>query len=269
MSRFLPFEIRGGMPAEFYDFRLNGSVVGQWTSGTLWKSYAPAPIRHEAIESSEERNAGGVRVILSADHTLTNALVDLYRGTTPTGTVELSLYRQHQGVAAIAKIFFGEVASAEFAGSQCILTVESKGGALKQRVLRQLYQAPCNNTLYDSFCGVVKASFSAAGTVTAIATDNVTLTVPTASAQADGYYTGGLVQFGSRHGFIVSHVGTTLVLLRPIAGLAVSSSVTISAGCDRSIATCHTKFNNVANHQGFPLIPTLDPFTVGVGRTDP
>jgi uncharacterized phage protein (TIGR02218 family) len=271
MSRFRPFETRGGMPAELYHFTLGAAVLGAWTSGTLWRDgdWRPVPIRRERIETNDERSAGSLRVILPADHGVTNAVVDLYRGTVPTGVVELTVYRVHQGQVAFAKIFVGEVAAAEFSGSHCLLTVESKAGALKQRVLRQLYQGPCNNTLYDSFCGVVRANFSAAATVTAIASDGVTLTVPVASSQANGYYTGGQLQFGSRWGFITAHTGSTLVLLRSVPGLAVSSSVTISAGCDRQIGTCHTKFNNIANHQGFPFIPSLDPFTAGVGKTTP
>jgi uncharacterized phage protein (TIGR02218 family) len=271
VSQFLPPEIGGGMPAEFYRFTLAGSSVGAWTSGSVRRhvhfggltvDYQPAPIRHEAIEASDERSAGGLRVTIPADDTITNSVADLFRGTTPTGVV-------HQGHAEVARVFFGDVASAEFSGSVCTLTVEPKAGAFKQRVLRQLYQAPCNNSLYDSFCGVVKANFSAAATVTAIASDNVTLTVPNAALQADPYYTGGQLQFGSRHGFIVSHVGSTLTLLRPIPGLAVSSSVTISAGCDRSAVTCQNKFSNIANHMGFPLIPNLDPFVQGVGKLTP
>lgn len=289
MSRFLPSEIGGGMPAEFYRFGLVGSsVLGEWTSGSVRRAVAvldssifgtvvsgatgyfyPAPIRREAIETSEDRNAGAIRVVLPANNTQTNTVVDLFRGTTPTLPVELCIYRAHQGKAEVVRIFYGEVAAAEISDGQCLLTIEPKASALKQRVLRQLYQGPCNNALYDSFCGVIKANFSAAATVTAIASDNITLTVPDASSQADGYYTGGQLQFGSRHGFIRSHVGFTLTLLRPVPGLAVSSSVTISAGCDRAIATCQAKFNNIANHQGFPFIPTLDPFVAGVGKTTP
>lgn len=275
MSRFIPLELRGGMPAEFYRFVLGATTLAEWTSGsvrrpaTVATNYLPVPIRHEAIEASDERSASGLRVLIPADDPRTNAVADLFRGTVPIGVVQLTLFRVHQGSAAVATIFSGDVVSAEFSGSQCTLTVEPRPAAFQQRVLRQLYQGPCNHTLYDSFCGVVKANFSAAATVTAIASDNITLTVPVASSQADGYYTGGLLQFGSRHGFIISHVGSTLVLLRPVPGLIVSASVTISAGCDRSIATCHTKFNNVANHMGFPLIPTLDPFIVGVAKATP
>jgi uncharacterized phage protein (TIGR02218 family) len=262
------------MPAEFYRFALGAVVLGDWTSGSVRRvavgiDFLPAPVRHEAIEANDERSAGGLRVTLPVDHTTTNAVVDLYRGTVPTGVVTLSLYRVHQGQVPSARIFFGDVASAEFSGAYCILTVEPKQGAFKQRVLRQLYQSPCNNTLYDAFCGVVRAGFSAAGTVSAIATDNITLTVAEAALQADDYYTGGQLAFGSRWGFITAHTGTTLVLLRPVPGLIATSAVTISAGCDRQIGTCETKFNNLANHMGFPLIPSRDPFTAGVGDTAP
>lgn len=274
MSKYRPLEQRGGMPAEFYVFALGSTVLGRWTSGPVWfgdsiQNYRPVTIRHEVIEASEERTAGALRVILPADQSTTNDVVDLYRGTVPTGVVTLQLLRKHQGSRAFPVIFAGEVSAAEFTASECILTVEPKVHALKQRVLRQLYQGPCNNTLYDTFCGVHQPSFTTAGTVTAIASDNVTLTIAEAALQADDYYTGGVLTFGSRRGFIIAHTGSTITLLRPVDGLAVSSSVSISAGCDRQIATCETKFNNITQHMGFPFIPSVDPFTQGVDVTDP
>lgn len=274
MSRFVPGEAAGGMPVELYLFYQGATTIAELTSAaisrpTFFNSYVPSPIKHETIAANDDLGVGGLRILMPADDARTNPVVNLFRGTTPTGVVEFQLQRVSQGTAAVARTFLGDVVSAEFIGSQCALTVQPKLGAFKQRVLRQLYQAPCNHTLYDQFCGIVKANFSSAATVTAIAADGVTLTVPVASLQADGYYLGGQLQFGSRHGFIVAHSGSTLVLLRPVPGLAVSSSVTISAGCDRSIETCAAKFSNIPNHMGFPLIPEQNPFTSGVGATTP
>jgi uncharacterized phage protein (TIGR02218 family) len=35
----------------------------------------------------------------------------------------------------------------------------------------------------------------------------------------------------------------------------VGDTLSITAGCDKLIATCKTKFNNIVNFRGFPTIP--------------
>jgi uncharacterized phage protein (TIGR02218 family) len=114
------------------------------------------------------------------------------------------------------------------------------------------------------YCGVDPDAFATAGTVGAIAADGVTLTISAASGQADGYYTAGMLKFGSEYGFIRSHVGSTIVLFRAVPSLAVSSSVTLYAGCDRSLQTCTDKFGNTENFLGFPFIPDRNPHTDGI-----
>ena len=43
-----------------------------------------------------------------------------------------------------------------------------------------------------------------------------------------------------------------MVLEEPVRAIAGSDSFTIRAGCDKRIATCGTKFANVANFRGLP-----------------
>jgi uncharacterized phage protein (TIGR02218 family) len=137
-------------------------------------------------------------------------------------------------------------------------------------VLRQLYQTPCNNMLYDAFCGVNKAAFAVATTVDAISSDGRTLTVPIAAIEPDGFYgAAGLLEFGARMGTIDAHVGDQLTLQRAVPGLVAGSGVTIYPGCKRDLNDCTTKFSNTVNHMGFPFIPSQDPFTAGVKFTSP
>lgn len=51
---------------------------------------------------------------------------------------------------------------------------------------------------------------------------------------------------------------------RTIPNLAVSNSVTILPGCDRAYPTCVNKFNNAANHAGFPDLVVADPWDAGI-----
>lgn len=277
---------RGAAPVEFYRFQYAGSsTLARWTSSDVGRevvipgalhpggidireTYLPAAVTRAETEGTDERGGAGCVITLPNDDAETNAIVDLYRdGVSPVTAVEVCVYRAHRGHADVMRVFFGTVTSPEFTRRKCVLHCEPKSSALRLPILRQRFQAPCNNTLYDSFCGVNKASFSDATTVDAIAADLVTLTITDADAQPDGYYgAGGLLQFGSRYGYIREHVGDQIILVAPVPGLTSGSSVTLSAGCDRSLSTCTTKFSNAANHQGFPFIPTEDPFRHGVRR---
>ena len=40
--------------------------------------------------------------------------------------------------------------------------------------------------------------------------------------------------------------------------IETGDAFTVTAGCDKSVATCIAKFNNVVNFRGFPLIPGND-----------
>jgi uncharacterized phage protein (TIGR02218 family) len=42
------------------------------------------------------------------------------------------------------------------------------------------------------------------------------------------------------------------------ASVAVGDRVRLTAGCDKRLATCKSKFNNIINFQGFPDIPGTD-----------
>ncbi len=41
----------------------------------------------------------------------------------------------------------------------------------------------------------------------------------------------------------------------------IGDTFTVTAGCDKSLATCRDRFNNVANLRGFPFIPGNDAVT--------
>lgn len=40
--------------------------------------------------------------------------------------------------------------------------------------------------------------------------------------------------------------------------IAAGDTFTVTAGCDKTFATCHDRFDNVVNFRGFPHIPGND-----------
>lgn len=133
--------------------------------------------------------------------------------------------------------------------------------SLKRPGIRARYQRTCRHALYGAQCGVDinSSSFMIDGTVSAI--DGLTYTISAASAESDGYYFGGVLRLENGDlRFIVAHTSDQITLNAAHSELTVSSNVTLFPGCDRSPATCESRFNNLDNFGGFPYIPKKNPF---------
>jgi hypothetical protein len=83
------------------------------------------------------------------------------------------------------------------------------------------------------------------------------LTVPLAALQPDGTYRLGILEHAGTEYLIASHVGETLTLDRVVPGLAAAVAldpvdVLIAPGCDKKIATCVDRFDNVLFFGGNP-----------------
>jgi uncharacterized phage protein (TIGR02218 family) len=148
-------------------------------------------------------------------------------------------------------------------------TAEVRG--LSQRLAEdsgRLYTATCSADLGDARCGIdlTDAAYRGSGTVVALSATS-TFTASGLDAFADGWFTAGKLSFtgGANAGLAVevkSHSKGANVVLdlwqampQPIAA---GDAFIVTAGCDKRFATCHDRFNNVANFRGFPHIPGND-----------
>lgn len=132
-----------------------------------------------------------------------------------------------------------------------------------------LYTATCSADLGDARCGV----HLVAATATVSATDGrLGLTAPALWGLPDGLCTGGKLVFtsGGNLGFaseVKSHrnadgVVSIQLWQAPRGAIVVGDALSITAGCDKSFATCRTKFGNGLNFRGFPHLPGND-FVIG------
>jgi len=115
----------------------------------------------------------------------------------------------------------------------------------------QRFAPMCRTDLFSPLCGVNPDSYALSATVTAVVNRfNFTVSI----APADNYLNGGTVLTDSGVAFeIAAQTGGSLTAYLPFHRvLAVGMSLTLWPGCDKRIATCHSKFNNTANFQGEP-----------------
>lgn len=147
-------------------------------------------------------------------------------------------------------------------------TAELRGLAQKlQQTIGRVYSPGCNATLGDARCAVVLAGYTITGAATAV-TSNREFT-DSGIAQATAYFDGGLLTWltGLNAGYAmeVKTQVTTLVTLQQAMPNTVTIGDTYSlvAGCDKTLDTCVSKFNNVINFRGFPHVPGRDAMVSG------
>lgn len=131
-----------------------------------------------------------------------------------------------------------------------------RGVAAQAEAFIQTYQPMCRTDLFSSLCQLNAASFAQTGTVDTIL-DLFNFTVAgLVSPPADGYFNQGTFVTASGFKAVVANwINSSLKITtyqrvvfdpRMIEGEAI----TLYPGCDKTAATCRTKFNNKINFQG-------------------
>ena len=122
----------------------------------------------------------------------------------------------------------------------------------------------CGNTAYDANCTLVRATYTTAGTVSAATATTVRATTAGIVAKADGYYNLGVIAFtsGALNGLLFSvatftHTSPATFNMALPFGTQPQAGDTFNVypGCDRTYATCDSRFSNLTHHRGFPHIP--------------
>ncbi len=149
-----------------------------------------------------------------------------------------------------------------------VAEVRSLAHVLGQTVGRT-FQATCDAALGDARCGVnlEAPAFKGTGAIIDMMRDRA-FTASGLGSFTSGWFTFGTLDWTSganagRRAEVLSHdlvdgVAVLTLLEAPVRAIAGSDTFTIRAGCDKRIATCGTKFANVANFRGFPNIPGQD-----------
>lgn len=166
------------------------------------------------------------------------------------------------GVGAVT-LFVGRVSDAAFGRTQATLKVRSLMEILNIQMPRRLYQPGCGHALFDAGCGLAKAGWGVAGTVSAVDDPR---NLVTSLAQPDGWFTLGTITMtsGANNGLsrtVLSHSreGGALQLAAAFPALpAAGDGFTAWPGCDKQLSTCAGKFANSVRFSGFPYVPAAE-----------
>lgn len=161
-------------------------------------------------------------------------------------------------------IFTGRVVEIDCGRSLVTFNINSHLELLSLQMPRNLFQSGCLNTLYDSACTLLSSNFTVSGACSSACTTIAINSSSSALSASSGYYQLGTIAFtsGQNNGFrrnVKVYATGTPNVITPLVPLpyapAQGDTFTIKPGCDKSTATCTTKFSNQVNFRGQPFIP--------------
>lgn len=260
--------------ADLYAITLSGGTTYRFTSldmdlkadGYTWNGGSPL------IRRTGTRRTLGIEVATMdmtvtwrAADTLGSALwSDVIRlGILDGATVEVRRgYWSDWAADAIGTlhVFGGRVSDIDGGLPEVTISLRSETELFDVKLPRSIYQAGCRNTLYDTgTCKAVRTEVSCSA-----GSGGTRVRIATALGQADGWFTGGIIRgvAGLNAGVvrgIKQHVqaGGQIIVAEPWpVAPAAGDGFLVSAGCDRTRATCAAKFNNAANYRGEPYTPS-------------
>lgn len=159
--------------------------------------------------------------------------------------------------------FVGEVDDGEGDRYEASITIASFTKRLEVAVPNGVYQASCLNRVFDGRCGLSSAAWVVNGVASSGSNsyrNSFNHSLPGGSYPS-GWGSLGLVTMTSGFNAGVSRTvklqdAVSIQVVQPWpAPVAAGDTFTLRAGCDRAMATCDSKFNNLNRFRGTPLVP--------------
>lgn len=156
-------------------------------------------------------------------------------------------------------IFRGPIGTVDVNTHAAVISATDWKSRLSRMMPRNTYQAGCRHNLFDARCGLSAAGFTGTGAAGAGTTRGALAAVVAAPAGSATYTLGTLTMTsGLNAGFsrlVANWSGGVFALLSPFPyDIAPGDTFSVTAGCDKSTATC-TAFANLVNFGGEPFIP--------------
>jgi uncharacterized phage protein (TIGR02218 family) len=210
-----------------------------------------------AVDNLEVEGALAAAAITEAD-----LAAGLYDGST------VELWRVNWADAS-QRVLMRKGALGEVSRGELAFTAELRGLAhALQQTTGRTYQRLCDADLGDGRCGVdIDApEFKGSGSVDAVSDDRILLVSGLADFDSNWFRFGKLTWTSGNNSGRIAEVkaharGSTVTLTlwqRAPSAVEMGDEFTATAGCDKTLATCRTRFDNIANFRGFPHMPGND-----------
>jgi hypothetical protein len=291
------FSREQGTSAELYIFSFSNGTSLYFTSferdlltTETWdgNAYTHIPIQRGEYENDDALSASKIQITSPTLNTFVNSLIS-------GGQIMVTITKLFLSDKTYQSIFNGLILSIEKNIGEAIAQCASKMYYLEKELPRVFFQAPCNNTLFDSKCGLFSDDYKY--TISVVISENgykLTMTTGDYNDLESAFYSDHLVTppaggFGSKvkgmwtlgrakyQGEIryITKSNTGIFYLHyPFIGITSGTiSIDIFPGCDKTAAYCSAFFGsapyppgNIINFTGFPYMPAMDPTIMAVGK---
>lgn len=249
---------RDGVMLGFTDF--NEDIIYASLTYKAATGFSPSAIDNSASLRVDNLDIEG----MLSSASLTEA--DIFAGLYDFAAIDifhLNYQDISQGIIKLRRGWLGEVSLSK---QHFITEVRGLSQAFSQNI-GEYFSPSCRASLGDSRCKVNIAAHTVTGSVTSgFSQSGFT---DSARTEANGIFTNGKITFTSganagismevkEYSFKAGTGGTiTLVLPMPYA-IVAGNTYSLQKGCDKTLATCFSRFNNVVNFRGEPHVPGMD-----------
>jgi uncharacterized phage protein (TIGR02218 family) len=151
-------------------------------------------------------------------------------------------------------LFSGRVSNVQLDGTKAEIEVKSDLELLNIQLPRNLYGPQCRWTLFDGQCGLNAANYQVTGTIVSATATHIVLS--NIGGKADHWFDQGQLTVNGLSTNVKTQVGADIDIFPPFAvALRPGDAYTILPGCDKTLATCESKFSNRLNFGGTPFVP--------------
>jgi len=264
---------------DLYTIILSGGGIVRYTSADVaatvnGKTFAAAPaITRGSTKVTIGVTVDALQLTIAADSSVTINGVPLLQfiaggGLDGSRIILERAFASAPGSAWVGTItlFQGRAGDPTVSRFSASLPVKSDSELLNVMVPTSLYQPGCLNDLFNSTCGLSKASFAVAATATT-PTDATLRVFSTGLGTASGYFDMGFAVgvTGPNAGVgrtIKSYAGGVFTSIQPWpVAIGVGDMFTMYPGCDKTQATCSSKFANLIHFRGYPYVPAPETVT--------
>ncbi len=229
--------------------------------GYLWTG---ADITHGAVETSIEFLAESLDLQIATDDPAHPLRYYVDRNATDLTTVAVySSSVDGMTFDPATTLYSGRISGVSFdIAGKITPTVTSLFRMSEIQVPTKTYTRSCENTFCDTTCGLSVATYTTTGTVTAYGSNHIDAVEfgAKALAQSDpNWFALGKVVIGNEQRLCTGQSGNRLYLAAPFQLASIGASISAIAGCNKSVATCGTKFGNLRHTLQFPYIPNKNP----------
>jgi uncharacterized phage protein (TIGR02218 family) len=241
--------------------------------GYATETYQSAPIERGPVAFGSDASKAALELRIPSSHEIVQILLAAsLRGETVSvrhmvaSFVEVIELNKPWVLNGLSTLWLGRVLGVEVSDEAARIRCESVHVSMKRIGLRRLYSRACSHVLYSAECGASPIYETA--TVQQVFRNYVLLDA--LSPSFEQAVIGGWLQTAAGQRHMVTEFNTwvssalppgpTVSLLTP-AVLQPGDEVRLYAGCDHSMQTCQSRFNNLDNYGGFPFIPGKNPFS--------